>query len=304
MSSEFFYLNYLQVTFRAQQAFLSLAKIQGIQIGIIFLSVLLVYFHGYYGLVIRSLLTQTSFLFLAHLARPIRVRPKYSRDRLISLVKVGLPIFSYAYLNGVAYTLPRLVLLTSSGVKWVGLFAPAEAIVSMYIMFPSVLAQYIYPQMSFTLGKSNDPKLLWPMAWKSAAYIFVFSFLFSLVGWFLLPWVIEGAFPQYLAGVFAAQLALIIGPFRGSMIGMNALYSLKSWPWLTLITIVNLVLSWVFPYAGSFMNNPLDGVALGALASQAAVSVLTLVCIQRATFGKSRSGYGAVENPAATLAKR
>ncbi len=260
-----FYQNYLQVTFRSSKSFDQLANIYFIQTTIIFLSLIFIYLYGFYGLLVRSLLVAISLIFLLHHYRPIRVTAKLERKSLNSLLKVGLPLFSMGYLQGLTNTFPRLILLILGGVLSVGLFSPALAIISAMKVMPSVVGQYIYPQMSFDWGKHGQKERLWQMTWKSNFYLLIFLLPIGIGGYFLLPWVVREFFPKYMEGLYPAQITSLSSAFIGSLVGINVLNSIKAWNSLIILTILKLILFGGTLCIFAILMNPLLGVAYGLL---------------------------------------
>jgi hypothetical protein len=123
------YQNYLGTTYRANRAFEQLSNIQFADSTMALLTLPLVYFWGFPGLVFRfagMILVNTV---LRHLWRPIRVRPAVDMKHMISLFRIGAPMFGFGYMLQTVDTFPRLLLLAGeNGMLMVGLFAPAAAV--------------------------------------------------------------------------------------------------------------------------------------------------------------------------------
>ncbi len=263
-----FYGTYLNVTYRSNNEFLKLSKIQLYISAFTLLTIVLPFFFNYYGLVFRTLLISLFTTVAVHITRPLRVKPKFHKSSFQELVKTGLPIYGLGYLDDLSKTFNRTILLTIGGVVVVGYYSPAIAILTGMAMLPSAIGQYIYPQMSYNLGKFNDAKKLWKWVWKSAFAMIMIGAPAILIGWFTIPMFIERFFPNYIPGIFACQMALIAGVLDSAVIGINVLNTLKAFKWLTFLMIFKLVSFWILMQYFSGIMNPIDGVSTGLVIAQ------------------------------------
>lgn len=280
------YRNYLTVTYRAEKAFGSLANIQLFESLLTILTLPLVYYYGYKGMAGRYLFLVLIGLWLNYLYRPLDAPVRFKFKHMITLMKVGLPIYVFGYLLTVSGTFPRLILLSESGVKLVGLFAPVYAVMGLLEMVPYSIGQYIYPHMSYKYGKTGDPRSLWPIAWKVAVYPLIISIPPVVACLLVLPWMIESFFPKYVESIPAVGYGLISGIFLGTAISITALNSLKAWKWYSIYTGFRVLSSYLFPLTMFYaMANPLAGVAAGFALSHGLSFLLGLYCVYRATHG-------------------
>jgi len=278
------YRTNLFVTYRAAKAFEQLAIIRIWETGVLIVTLPLVCWYQFWGLAAQFLLFSIFGTLAGHIMRPIRVPLRFSWQDLMGLVRVSVLIFIFGYLAGVAHTFPRLILLQGCGIELVGLFAPVYAMIILFRVLPNSIAQYVYPQMSYRLGASNNPRELWPMAWKTSLGIGVVSISFLFFGYMLAPWAIESLAPQYVPSIPAVRWALLSGVLMGALVSINALFSLKAWSLLTLYTAVQLLAIFLFPLLmlGYFID-PLEAVAAGFVAAHVLTFVVGFWCIYRAT---------------------
>jgi len=282
--------NYLGSTYRAGRDFAALSKLTLYEAALSIFSLPLVYFLGYWGLVGRIAFMRIAAFIPFYFFRPLKVVSCFNRQAAVQLLKVGIPIFIYGYFFGIADTFPKIILLQCSGPELVGLFAPASALMGLYIMFPGIVAKYIYPHMTFQLGKTDDPRSLWPMAWKSAVGSLAIGIPCLIAGWIVVAPLVNAFFPKYSASIPAAYWCLFAGIFLGPRIAVNALFSLKAWKWATIYTAVLVVSGWVFPWLGSVYNaDPLVGVAQGICLSYAAIFFCAMICLYKATHAPLRA---------------
>jgi O-antigen/teichoic acid export membrane protein len=271
--------NFLTVTFRARQSFDQLSKAYILQGILILVSLFMIYKWKYEGMLIRAVLLSITLPVMLYVIRPFRVSARFIKKPLNLLIKTGLPLFSFAYVQGITRTLSRIVLLSVSGVLAVGYYSPALAILTAMKLLPSILGQYLYPQMSYQLGQGTDPKLLWKWVWKSSLGLILILTPVGIIGWFIIPWLIRTYFTRYTEGIFATQLAVVSGILSGAIVGFNVLNSLKSWKWLTFLTVIKFMMNYGFMKFFATKFNPVDGVSIGLLISDFLYLILGLwVC--------------------------
>lgn len=260
-----FYHNYLSVTFRAEKSFLNLAKVYIIQFLVIVFSLIFVYYKKYYGLIIYYVFCEAIITYSMHYVRPVRIRPRLDFAAIKTLVKTGFLIFGLSYLQQISKSFTRLILLWTGSTLAVGLFAPASAVQVAIVTLPGIIAQYLYPKMSYIYGKTNEKKKLWDLVKITTLGFLVLFFVVAIPAWFAIPIAIEKYFPKYTEGILATQLTLISAVFTGSLISLNSMYSVKAFKPMFKITIVKLVLFFSIPLYLTQVLTPLNGVALGNL---------------------------------------
>jgi O-antigen/teichoic acid export membrane protein len=274
--------NFLTVTFRAKQSFDQLSRAYMIQGFLILVSLLMIYKWKYEGMLIRAVLLSITLPLMLYFIRPFRVAARFIKKPLYLLLKTGIPLFSFAYVQGITRTLNRVILLSISGILAVGYYSPALAILTAMKLLPSILGQYLYPQMSYQLGQGGDPKLLWKWVWKSSLGLVLFLTPVGIAGWFIIPWLIKTYFTQYTEGIFATQLAVVSGILSGAIVGFNVLFSLKSWKWLAFLTVTKFLMNYGFMKFFAVQINPIDGISIGLLISDFLYLILGLWVCYRA----------------------
>jgi O-antigen/teichoic acid export membrane protein len=274
--------NYLTVTFRARQSFDQLSKAYFVQGILIIISLFMIYRWKYEGMLVRAVILSISLPLMLYYIRPFRVKSRFIREPLILLLKTGLPLFSFAYVQGITRTLSRVVLLSVSGVLAVGYYSPALAILTAMKLLPSVLGRYLYPQMSYQLGKGTDAALLWRWVWKSSLGLVLILTPIGIIGWFIIPWLINTYFTQYTEGIFATRLAVISGILSGAIVGFNVLFSLKSWKWLSILTTAKFLMNYGLMKFFAEQMKPIDGISIGLLISDFIYLFLGLWACNRA----------------------
>jgi O-antigen/teichoic acid export membrane protein len=281
-----FYQNYLFVTFRSKNSFVDLARVQMWQAALM-IGGLLFLFWGYGGLLLRFVVVAGLSLYLMHRARPMSVLPSWRTDSFMLLIKTGTPIFATDYIFNCAATADKMVLLKFGGVEQVGLYALAVSAFSAFQVVPQSIAHYAYPRMSHHYGRTNNPHVLWGMAWKTSLIVVASMLPIAVLGCWLLPFGVRFVFPKYIAGTHAAQIALFTAVAYGATMGSNALSSLKAWSHLVTYQAAYSALLVVGPLLGvRLFSSPLDGVAYGMLVANLLGAILALGFTYTATYGK------------------
>jgi O-antigen/teichoic acid export membrane protein len=279
------YENYLAVTFRADQAFDKLARVY---LGLAVLNVVtlpIVYFFGYKGLVQRYLFIALVSVTATHWCRPFRLPLRLKIRDLVELAKVGVPLFFFGYIIGVAATFPKTILLMQSGTTMVGLFAPAAAMLGVMALLPGSVSQYIYAKMSFRFGQQGDPRALWSYAWKASVGSLALSLPIAIAASVVFPWFVRTFYPKYTEAAPAVVWVSIAGALFSSSMFSSALNSMQAWRWITISSLSRVALSFILPYAfvRMYSGSLLVGVSVGYACAGAVSFMIGLGCTYWAT---------------------
>lgn len=263
-----YYENYLTSTFRSNDSFAQLSKVYYFRGGFLIVSTLLVILFGYTGYLVRMVAISATFTFALHSIRPMKVIPKFSFIDFKEMLKVGLPIFSLAYLFTTSSTIDRLILADKMGFATVGYYSLGTMAISAFGVIPTSIANYIYPKMSFAFGRSNDSSFLFQKGLQINLFVFLSLLPIATCGYFMLPFLVEYIFPKYTPGVVAAQILLFSVIFSGASIGANVFWSLKDWYSIIVLQIGGSFLNIVAIYSGFYLiESSIYGVSMGVLLS-------------------------------------
>ena len=163
-----YYQNYLFVTFRSKNSFLDLAKAQVVDQPPPCCRCCCCWFWDITAC-LNALCDRRlrGSLYLMHRTRPMQVTPTWRTESFSLLLRTGIPIFVTDYIGNCAGTVDRVVLLRFGGIEQVGLDALAVSTMAAFQVVPQSIAHYAYPRMSHHYGRTNNPKVLWGMAWKT-----------------------------------------------------------------------------------------------------------------------------------------
>ena len=246
--------------------------------GVVILVSLPLIIFGYNGMITRLAVIAGLSVYLMHRVRPMAITPSWKTESFVLLFKTGIPIFATDYIANVAGTFDKVALLKFSGVESVGLYSLALTASATLQVLPQSIAHYIYPRMSHHYGRTNDPRVLWGMAWKVTLIIVATMIPIAAIGWFAFPPAIRILFPKYIGGTHAAQILLFAVVANGATTGVNALLSLKAWAYLITYQLSYALCLVVAPFVGiRLAASPLDGVAYGMLVANVLGAILAIV---------------------------
>lgn len=283
------YHRYLTVTFRSSESFMALSKVFLYKSLIQLIFFPIVYFLSYYGLLIYSLLIPVASVILMYLNRPIRQKPAFQLTNLKLLVKTGVPVFIMNYLRGIATTFTRIILLAKGGTYAVGLFTPASAVESLITILPGILGNYLFPKMNYQLGKTENPKLLWPLILKINAIIFLIGIPFVIIVWISTPYLMNLFFVKYIDSIEAIQFFSLNFLVAGTMTSHNVIYAVKKYKLGYLFLAFEFLLKYILPYifVNYFVGNILTLTSVAIVITNIFLFFLNLLIIRIALFNKA-----------------
>lgn len=263
-----FYQTYLSSTYRSNDSFLKLARIQFFEAIFNVTTLLLVFYFAYYGMIIKSVLTLLFFVTLLHLFRPIKIRFTWDKTVFLHLLKVGMPIFVLIFIDSTVSTIDKVWLLKYADLTQLGLYTFGLYALNLFILFGSSIASYIYPKMTFSYAKTNDPLILWRYMKKVTGILLLIQTPLVIAGYFVIPLLVERFFANYILSVPVMQILLTAGMMKGSVIGVNILWSMKKWKYMYLYIVLYAFLLLTMTFIGiQIFDNKLIGVAIGVLAA-------------------------------------
>jgi O-antigen/teichoic acid export membrane protein len=278
-----FYLAYLQATFRSDSDFARLARVHWVQAGMAALLPFLASAFGFAGLCVHAALQSTVVTAYAHAVQPMPVRPHFEPALARRLFATGFPLFLASYMQTAAVGFDRVILLSRGTVETVGYYAPALAVLAAMAIVPTAVAAYVYPRMSYALGRGKAAAGLRRMALRASLVSLVAGVPVAVAGWLAAPVVIARFFPQYLASVPSVRWSVVAGLLWSVSPAASVLGSLKAWKSLTLYVAAIVVARWVAPWTLSGIYEPLEGVARGNALAAGLVGALSLVLVWGAT---------------------
>lgn len=273
-----FYQSYLLSTFRSNDAFLKLSYIQFVDAIVNIGTLILIIYYAYYGMIVKATVVIFIYVILLHIFRPIKVRFYWNKNIFKNLLKVGFPIFGLAYLELITSTIDKVWIIKFSDLNNVGLYSFGLYSLTMVTLFSSSIASYIYPRMTYNYGANNNKVLLWKYVKKVTNIVFITLLPVVVIGYFALPYIIQTFFPNYILSTKVMQILLIAGLFKGAVIGVNVLWSMKKWKYMIIYQLSYSLLYAGFTYLFFILlNKTIEGIAIGVLLANVSSVILGLL---------------------------
>ncbi|MBN1183226.1 MAG: oligosaccharide flippase family protein [Bacteroidales bacterium] len=215
---------FLPALYRTNKDFDSLAR-QNIFIGLgNILTVLLVWWLGIHGLIIRGLILAFYEFILLFRNKPYNLDFKYKTSHFIKLLKTGLPIFLVWQVNSLWATILNNIIFSVGGALNFGLYALSHIIRGAIGVIPSAFGQVIYPRMSIMLGEGKSISQILNANIKPLFFQFGVILVTAITGVLLLPVIIPLLLPKYVDGILAAQWMIFV-PVIESFSALNSIYN-------------------------------------------------------------------------------
>jgi O-antigen/teichoic acid export membrane protein len=147
---------------------------------------------------------------LTHRWSPLKVIAKYEKQHLLALLKTGLPIYSVANVYGLWPTFQRSMILIDLGPKGLGLYSLSIIVQNTLNTFSNATSSVVFPKMTKAFGAGAKVKEILRIPLKMILIVFIIHCIILIVGWILLPYVVEYLLPKYVEGLEAAKWMLVV----------------------------------------------------------------------------------------------
>ncbi len=216
---------YLGTTYRTHHEFGRLARNNTIVALVGVVLMLLVRQYGFHGMLVRAALLGFLAVAALHFRRPIPVRPRWGTARLVSLVKVGVPIYILGQLSALQGSLDRVFLMQSTHA--LGLYTLALQAGTAASLVPNSFSTVVYPRMAQRYGETQRAGGLWVLAAKASLAASALGAAVGIAGWVATRYVVEWFLPNYVSGIRAAQWASFLGLAMGLYVFNNIFNIIK-----------------------------------------------------------------------------
>lgn len=198
-----FYLAYLGYTYRTSRAFVDWSKSLSISAIASFILLPLIMYFNYWGLCLRSIITNGVNAIYLHRFRPVRVKPELNINVINRMIKFGLPMAVLGYIGFELFILiQKNSILIFCGVKTLGLYTFAIPITAAINQVSNSFLHVFNPKITMLYGSThNDLNICYKYSLK-CILIAVFFMLLVISGASLIikPFVTFAA-PKYIAGI-------------------------------------------------------------------------------------------------------
>lgn len=226
------YSTYLSGTFRTSSNFNKLSNIQ-FYLGVYrLISILFVVFWGFAGYLIREFCAYLLNSVLLHLYRPMpQIRARFEWEVFKDLFKIGFSIFIVSYITSFIDTIPRLFVIKNGTSLDMGLFSPSLIVISMVILIPNTISNYLYPKFSYAYGEGCQRVYFWDKTKKMLLASLGLGLICALAVFFLVDKVIF-IFPKYVDSLPYIKMSCLAVSFIGYKLTDVVCVVLKEFKWL------------------------------------------------------------------------
>jgi O-antigen/teichoic acid export membrane protein len=243
-----------------------------------FLSIILLvfpYLFSFYGMLIRIVIIQCSiFIYYYFIHKMPKVKLILDKTTWLRLFNDGWKIWLWSYLNSFGKTLPRLFLIQFGSLILLGLFTPINWIILAFTLFSSSLGEYLYPifSKSYVNGELDMPK----KSFRISFFVFIISFPFALIIYFLGPLAISMFLPKYIESAGSIKFVVFASLFDLFSLSSSVWVTTKEWVKLYAYTLSSILLKMLFIFIFSLSGITLLSVAKALLISSI-ISLLIMI---------------------------
>lgn len=284
------YKSHYIATYRSANSFDKLANIYWVDCVVSFIMIYFIYKYLYFGLLLFHAVKEAMIAILMFYFAPYRnTKPRFFKNHFIVLLKRGLFMTVFNEIKGIYSSMPRLILLNTGGVIKVGMFNPALVVGNFMNLIPTQIAQFLHPQMGMKYGKTKQAKDMWPYFKTLTFVVPVCLILPAIVGWMVIPFVLEYAFPKYLDSIWPIRIMLIGFMFTTTYFTRGFLITIKAYKVVTSLQIFDLALFCILAYSFIFFSGLDILIALSiALSLTYVVTYIVNILVVRKTIFKEK----------------
>ena len=191
------------------------------------LTLIFPYLYGFYGLLGRVILIKIFLLVYYKLIKTKKIKTILYKKVWSELFSDGWKLWLWSYLKSFNKSLPSLFVVTFSTFSVLGLFTPLSWVLLSLSLFTASLSAYLYPNLSiqFAKGDKNLPRqtLIINLA------VFCLAIPIILVGYFIVPYLVEQFLPKYVSVILPIQIALLASLFDVFSLSSTVWVASKDW---------------------------------------------------------------------------
>ncbi|GAB6095185.1 hypothetical protein JCM14469_14370 [Desulfatiferula olefinivorans] len=151
------YMLYLGTTYRSSAEFVTWSKTTVVSSVMSLLLLPVVAIYQFWGLCLRYSLPDLSGMILAHLRRPIVVRPRLDWGVIRAMMVFGAPLMVFGYVSSHLWVaVERTVILGRLGNVELGLFAFASSLCLALVTVARSISQVFNPRIAMLYGSSGE----------------------------------------------------------------------------------------------------------------------------------------------------
>jgi O-antigen/teichoic acid export membrane protein len=274
---------FIQLQLQARKKFIALSKMTlGFALFSTSLGVLMAYCFGLYGLLAGLALSYVAMILSSSEGKSPLPKLAWDTSLVWKLVKIGFPIMLSQAFYILLLNVDKLIIWISMQKEDLGIYSIQSYIISIIILFPTVVSMVLYPNLMEDLGKNRHANNLQDYLTKTTqilAYVVapLLGVLFIIIH---LP--IQWLLPQYVSAVVPSQI-LISSSFFLVISRMPAviLISMNRQTLLIAMTLPAILCGVSVDWALIETGKGIAGVAVGTSISFILYAMLTIIASLR-----------------------
>lgn len=284
-----FKLHYI-ATYRSANSFDKLANIYWIDCIVSLILIYAIYKYLYWGLLLFHLAKEVMTTTLMFYFAPYKsIKPKFHKGYFFILLKRGVFMTIFNEIKGIYESLPRLIMLSVGGVIKVGLFNPALTIGTFMNLIPLQIGQFLHPQLGMKYGKTKQARDMWPYFRALAIYMPLFLIIPAILGWLLIPYIIEYAFPRYIDSIWPIKIMLVGFMFTTTYFTRGFLITIKAYKTVIGLQSLEIIMFAILAYGFIYLSKMDMLIALSiALSITYFISYIVNIIVARYTIFLSK----------------
>jgi O-antigen/teichoic acid export membrane protein len=262
---------YLQATCRTLGQFEQISRVQFTQSLMSFALVFIVPVWGFAGLCARAAIPAAYAVIAFYKMRPFRGKFAFRMRPFQELLGVGVPYFSWIYLNSSLWLATESYLvLRYCGLEFLGYFAIAVVVRDAISTIPRSVHQVLMPRVIANFARKNDLAGVNLKVVQATILTAIVTSAIVLVGGAAIEYVVPVVMPKYAGGLHVIKMCMWFGVVEALALPLNTLLATGK-PWLYGRSVLSGILVFIaVAFVLSRFADPLTAIILGSLAGRAA----------------------------------
>jgi O-antigen/teichoic acid export membrane protein len=207
--------------FRTNEDFNKFANIKVVIAAINVITIYIVYNYGFLGLCLRAICISIVTFVIYYGAAPIKFQFQVNKSEIMSLYKIGFPIFIAGRIMPLWTTILNNIVLITLGAASYGFYSISLLILGTLSVLSQSLSQIIYPRMISMYSNSISVREIIKAHLKPILVMSLIISGSSMGMYMLLPILISSLLPAYEQGLDTARIAVFIPVFSTLSIVSN-----------------------------------------------------------------------------------
>ncbi len=240
---------------------------------------------GYYAIYLTTIISLLIGTLLYFRKAYYDIRFHIDWSFLKKIILSGIPLLINGLIWAVVNSIDKFVILGFITTESLGMYSIAQTAFTYMILVPTSMSQLFYAKMGEVYGKTKNIKYLIEKAKMFSVILAVLTSLMSLTAFFFLPILVKVLMPEYVNGVFSAQILIFgLSIYTTTMVSGNILTLLRENSAIlrssVYMCIFNIICSLLYV---KLIGTHIEMVALGTATSYTLYAFVTMYQVSRCT---------------------